>query len=88
MKYLVYARYKYIYQNGAIILKDLAEPTVKKDDNVFTVHEQFAPPNLEPIGGIESEGEPILSGYADTALTLLQASEIIAAVEADEAEAI
>lgn len=83
MKFLVYARYKYINDNGAIVLTDLAPSTAKRDDNVYAVHEQYAPTDQEPIGGIESEGEPLLIGYADLAKTVLDASELLAAVEAD-----
>ena len=86
MNFSIFGRYKYIYENGEIVLKDLAEPTQKRDDYVYAVHKELAPTDQEPIGGIESEGEPILADFKDSATTLLQASEIIAADDMDIAE--
>ena len=87
MRYKIFARHKYIY-DGAITLTDLAPETARKTDDVYIVHEELSPADQEPIGYIESDDitDNLLTDYADSAVTVLQASELVAAVEQDIAE--
>lgn len=90
MRYLVFARHKFIYDTtNGITLIDLAPETARKDNDVYVVHEQYAPTDQEPVGYVESEQiDTLLGGYKSAAITVTEASEIIAAVEADLAEAV
>ena len=87
MRYKIFARHKYIY-DGAITLTDLAPETARKTDDVYIVHEEYAPNDQEPIGYIETDDitDNLLGDYTDSAVTVLQASEILASVDQDIAE--